>query len=116
MTTRRGPTPWRFSKYAKESHGGAPIPPRLHQDVENVAVLVHRAPHILLATVEGDEHFIEIPGVSEAPVPLPKLYCICTSVNQSGQSYWPLLFCLNTQVVLAEQALQHLQSEQQQQW
>ena len=55
---------------------GTPIRVRLDQDVENIAVLVHRAPQVLLATVACDEHRIEIPRVSEAPAPLPESSCI----------------------------------------
>ena len=55
---------------------GTPIRARLDQDVENIAVLVHRAPQVLLATVACDEHRIEILHVSKAPAPLPKLSCI----------------------------------------
>ena len=39
---------------------------RLDQDVENLVVLVHRAPHVLLATVACDEHRIEISRVSSS--------------------------------------------------
>ena len=39
----------------EEPDGGAPISPRLDQDVEEVAVLVHRSPQVLLAPVECDE-------------------------------------------------------------
>ena len=60
----------------EEPDGGAPISPRLHQDVEEVAVLVHRSPQVLLATGECDEDLIEIPGISEAPAPLPEPFRI----------------------------------------
>ena len=53
-----------------------PIPARLDQDVKDIAVIVHRAPHVLLATVACDEHLIETPRVSEAPAPLSESSCI----------------------------------------
>ena len=56
----------------EEPHRGTPIPTRLHEDVQQVAVLVDRAPQVLLATVEGDEQLIEIPRVPETPAPLPE--------------------------------------------
>ena len=56
--------------------GGAPIAARLNQDVEDVAVRVHRAPHVLLATIEDDEHLIEIPRVAETSAPPPEPSCI----------------------------------------
>ena len=39
----------------EEPYRGATIPTRLHEDVQQVAVLVDRAPQVLLATVQGDE-------------------------------------------------------------
>ena len=48
---------------AEESHRGAPIPPRLDQDVQHIAIFVHRSPEVLLAAVQGHEEFIEVPGV-----------------------------------------------------
>ena len=54
------------------SDGGALIPSRLHEDVDDVAVLVHGTPQVLLATVQGDEQLIEMPRVSEAPAPVPE--------------------------------------------
>ena len=56
----------------ENAHGGAPVPPRLHQDVEDVAVLVDRPPQILLTTVQRDEQLIEVPRVPEAPTPVPE--------------------------------------------
>ena len=38
----------------EEPDGRVPIPSRLDQNVEEVTVLVHRSPQVLLATVEGD--------------------------------------------------------------
>ena len=40
------------------------VSPRLHEDVEHVAVLVHRAPELLLATVERDEELVKMPRVT----------------------------------------------------
>ena len=53
-----------FQQLPEESQRGAPIPPRLDEDVEHVAVLVHSPPEILLATVECDEQFVEVPRVT----------------------------------------------------
>ncbi len=61
-----------FQQLPEEPDGRVPIPSRLDQNVEEVTVLVHRSPQLLLATVEGDEHLIEIPRVSEVPAPLPE--------------------------------------------
>ena len=53
-----------FQQRPKESHRGVPIPPRLDQDIEHVTVLVHSPPEILLAAVECDEQFVEVPRVA----------------------------------------------------
>ena len=37
-----------FQQLAEEPHGRPPIAPRLHEDVDDVAVLVHGTPQILL--------------------------------------------------------------------
>ena len=49
-----------------------PIPSRLHEDVEDVTVLIHGAPQVLLATLESDEHLVEMPGVSEPATSAPQ--------------------------------------------
>ena len=61
-----------FQKLPEKAHCGAPVPPRLHQDVEDVAVLVYRPPQVLLTTVQRDEQLIEVPRVPEAPTPVPE--------------------------------------------
>ena len=50
--------PLGLQSHAKEAHRGVPIPSRLHEDVEDVTVLIHGAPHVLLATLERDEHLV----------------------------------------------------------
>ena len=44
-----------FQQFPKESDGCSPIPVRLHEDVQDVTVLVYCAPQILLATLDRDE-------------------------------------------------------------
>ena len=63
-----------FQQRPKESDGCSPIPVRLHEDVQDVTVLVDRAPQILSATLDRDEHLVEMPGVSHltASVPQPR--------------------------------------------
>ena len=62
-----------FQQLPKESDGCSPIPVRLHEDVQDVTVLVHCAPQILLATLDRDEHLVEMPGVSQPTAPAPQL-------------------------------------------
>ena len=49
-----------------------PIPSRLHEDVQDVTVLIHGAPHVLLATLDRDEHLVEMPGVSHPTASAPQ--------------------------------------------
>ncbi len=61
-----------FQEFPEESHGCLPIPSRLHEDVDDVAVLVHSAPQILLATLHRDEQFVQMPGVTHPTAAAPK--------------------------------------------
>ena len=61
-----------FQQRPKESDGCSPIPVRWHEDVQDVTVLVDRAPQILLATLERDEHLVEVPGVSHPTASAPQ--------------------------------------------
>ena len=61
-----------FQQLPKESDGCSPIPVRLHEDVQDVTVLVYRAPQILVATLDRDEHLVEMPGVSHPTAAAPQ--------------------------------------------
>ena len=61
-----------LQQLAKEAHRGVPIPSRLHEDVEDVTVLIHGAPQVLLATLDRDEHLVEMPGVSHPTASAPQ--------------------------------------------
>ena len=51
---------------AKESPRCTPVPTGLYEDVDQVAVLIHRAPEILALTVDRDEDFVQKPRISES--------------------------------------------------
>ena len=51
---------------SKESPCGTPVPTGLDEDINHVAVLVHRAPEILAPTIDRDEDFVQEPRISEA--------------------------------------------------
>ena len=55
-----------FQEFPKESPRGTPVPTRLHEEVDQVTVLVHRAPEILALTVDRDEDFVQEPCISES--------------------------------------------------
>ncbi len=61
-----------FQQRPKASDGCSPIPVRWHEDVQDVTVLVDRAPQILLATLDRDEHLVEMPGVSHPTAAAPQ--------------------------------------------
>ena len=61
-----------FQQRPQESDGCSPIPVRLREDVQDVTVLVYRAPQILLATLDRDEHLVEMPSVSHPTASAPQ--------------------------------------------
>ena len=61
-----------FQQLPEEPYRGATIPARLHQDVEHVSVLVPGPPQLLLAGVECDGEFVEMPRVALLTAPAPE--------------------------------------------
>jgi hypothetical protein len=53
-----------FQQPPKESFGGIGIPPRLDEDVEHDAVLIHGTPKIVPHALNPDEHLIDVPLVA----------------------------------------------------
>ena len=51
---------------AKEPLGCTLIAARLQQNIEDITVLIHGTPKILLLAVDSDEEFVQIPGITEA--------------------------------------------------
>ena len=51
---------------AEESSRCTPVPTGLYKDVNQVTVLIHRAPEILAPTVDHHEDFVQEPRVSES--------------------------------------------------
>jgi hypothetical protein len=48
---------------------------RLKQNVDDVAILIHGTPKVLLLAVDSHEKFIDMPAIAETPLPLPKTPC-----------------------------------------
>jgi hypothetical protein len=46
------------------------IAARLQQNIDDITVLIHGTPKILLLAVDSDEEFVQIPGVTEASLSL----------------------------------------------
>jgi hypothetical protein len=55
---------------SKGSFGGALIAAGLNQDVDHIAVLIHRPPEIVLLSVDSNKNFVQMPGVAEATLTL----------------------------------------------
>ena len=58
---------------AKESPRCTPVPTGLSEDVDQVTVLIHRAPEILALTVDRHEDFVQEPRISESTLSSPQL-------------------------------------------
>ena len=55
-----------LQELAKEPLGCTPIATRLHENVEDVAVLINSVPEILSLTLDRDQELIQVPGVAQA--------------------------------------------------
>jgi hypothetical protein len=53
-----------FQQPPKETFGCFGIPPRLNEDVEHDAVLIHGTPKIVLHALDPDKHLVHVPLVS----------------------------------------------------
>jgi hypothetical protein len=51
---------------AKKPLGCTLIAARLQQNIDDITILIHGPPKILLLAVDSDEEFVQIPGVTEA--------------------------------------------------
>jgi hypothetical protein len=54
-------------EFSKESFCGVLITMRLDQNVDDVAVLIHGTPQILLLGVDPNEDLIQVPAIAEPP-------------------------------------------------
>ena len=64
---------------AQESLGGALIAARLQQNIDDITVLIHRTPKIMLLAIDFHEDFVQIPGITEASLFLLQAPCIVGS-------------------------------------
>ena len=53
-----------LQELAKEPLGCTSIATRLHEDVDDIAVLIDSAPEILPLTPDRDEELVQVPGVA----------------------------------------------------
>jgi len=52
-----------FENAAEETFGRALIAATLHQNINDVAVLIHGAPEIVACSLNGDQHFVDVPRI-----------------------------------------------------
>ena len=57
---------------AKEAFGGSPVSVACDQNIQDIAVLVHRSPNIMAFAAECDEHFVHEPDVAESTLSSPQ--------------------------------------------
>ena len=70
-----------LEQLAKELLRRVLIAAALHQDIEDIVVLIHRAPQVMALAIDRKEHFIQVPLIARARTPpsqpigvvLPKL-------------------------------------------
>ena len=58
-----------LQQLTKEAFRGSPIASRLDEDIDDVAILVHRTPEILPLTLDGYKHLVQVPRIAEATLP-----------------------------------------------
>ena len=61
-----------FQQFPEETGGRPLIAPGLHEEVDHVAVLIDRPPQILLAPLDGQEQFSQVPDVTHPAASSPK--------------------------------------------
>jgi hypothetical protein len=59
-----GFTPLAFEQAAKEAFSRMLIATALHQNVKDIPVLIDGPPQVVLFSLNSDEHFINMPGVT----------------------------------------------------
>ena len=64
-----GLAPLPFDQATKEADRGLLIVSSLHQDINGVPILIDRTPQILMLPVNGDDDFIEMPGIAQLALP-----------------------------------------------
>ena len=61
-----------FQNFAEEAPSGSPVSVACDQNIQHVAVLVHRSPKIMTFAADGDEHFVHVPDVAESTLSSPQ--------------------------------------------
>ena len=96
-----------FQHLAKEAFGRSPVSVACDQDIEYIAVLVHRSPKIMTFATVCDKRFVHVPDVAESTL----------SSAQSTSIRWSKLaspgsngFVGNNDATLSQKVLRHRES------
>ena len=54
-----------FQNLAEEAFGGSPVSVACSENIQDVAVLVHRSPKIMMFAADRDEHFFHVSIVAD---------------------------------------------------
>jgi hypothetical protein len=75
--------PWYVSQaleqLPEELRGGMLVSPTLDQDIEGMAVLIHRPPEVVSLATDREEHLVEVPLVARLGAPSPELVGVLLS-------------------------------------
>ena len=75
-----------LQEFAKEALRSTTVAPRLDEDVDHVAVLIHGTPQILPLPVDRDEDFVQEPRIPETTLPSFQLPCVFRTELQTPLS------------------------------
>ncbi len=69
--------PQPLQQLAEEPLGGLFVPAALDQDVQDVAILIHGSPQIMILTTDLDEHLIQMPLVTGSRTLAAQFVSVC---------------------------------------
>ncbi len=94
--------PQALQQLAEEPLGGLFVPAALHQDVQDVAILIHGTPQIMILAVDLNEHLIEVPLISGPGTSSAQSISVCLAeleapfsdglIRESDAAYGQYLF------------------------
>ncbi len=61
-----------FQHLPQDALSGSPVSVACDQNIQDVAVLVHRSPKIMTFAADRDEHFVHVPDVAQATLSPPQ--------------------------------------------
>ena len=62
-----------LEEFPEELLGGLLVAPPLHEDIEDMAVLIHGSPEVMTFAINGQKHLIQVPFVTRPRAPVTEL-------------------------------------------